>query len=43
MEDLKVDLLNLVEFIMEFEEKFHVEISDEVANFLTFIGTIQAL
>lgn len=37
-EDLNADSLDLVELIMEFEEKFHGEISDEEAQKITTVG-----
>lgn len=37
-EDLEADSLDLVELIMEFEEKFGGEISDEEAQKITTVG-----
>jgi acyl carrier protein len=37
-EDLEADSLDLVEMIMEFEEKFGSEISDEDAQKITTVG-----
>ena len=37
-EDLEADSLDLVELIMEFEEKFGGEISDEDAQKITTVG-----
>lgn len=37
-EDLNADSLDLVELIMEFEDKFHGEISDEEAQKITTVG-----
>ena len=37
-EDLEADSLDLVELIMEFEEKFSGEISDEEAQKITTVG-----
>ena len=37
-EDLEADSLDLVELIMEFEEKFGGEISDEEAQKITNVG-----
>ena len=37
-EDLEADSLDLVELIMEFEEKFGGEISDEEAQKITSVG-----
>jgi acyl carrier protein len=37
-EDLQADSLDLVELIMEFEEKFGGEISDEEAQKITTVG-----
>lgn len=37
-EDLEADSLDLVELIMEFEEKFGAEISDEDAQKITTVG-----
>ena len=37
-EDLDADSLDLVELIMEFEEKFGGEISDEEAQKITTVG-----
>ena len=37
-EDLEADLLDLVELIMAFEEKFGGEISDEDAQKITTVG-----
>jgi acyl carrier protein len=37
-EDLEADSLDLVELIMEFEEKFGAEISDEDAQTITTVG-----
>ncbi len=37
-EDLEADSLDLVELIMEFEEKFGGEISDEEAQRITTVG-----
>jgi acyl carrier protein len=37
-EDLNADSLDLVELIMEFEEKFGGEISDEEAQKITTVG-----
>ncbi len=37
-EDLQADSLDLVELIMEFEEKFGGEISDEDAQKITTVG-----
>ncbi len=37
-EDLEADSLDLVELIMEFEEKFGGEISDEEAQQITTVG-----
>lgn len=37
-EDLEADSLDLVELIMEFEEKFGGEISDEQAQKITTVG-----
>ena len=39
-EDLEADSLDLVELIMEFEEKFGGEISDEEAQKLTTVGDV---
>ena len=38
IEDLGADSLDTVELIMQFEEEFHIEISDEEAEDLTTIG-----
>ena len=37
-EDLEANLLDLVELIMAFEDKFGAEISDEVAQKITTVG-----
>ncbi len=37
-EDLEADSLDLVELIMEFEERFGGEISDEDAQMITSVG-----
>lgn len=39
-EDLEADSLDLVELIMEFEEQFGSEISDEEAQQLTTVGQV---
>jgi len=39
-EDLQADSLDLVELIMEFEEQFGGEISDEDAQRLTSVGQV---
>ncbi|GAC1371991.1 MAG: acyl carrier protein [Ktedonobacteraceae bacterium] len=42
VEDLNADSLDLVEFTMELEDKFHLEIPDEDAEILTTVGESQA-
>jgi len=39
IEDLGADSLDTVELIMQFEEEFDIEISDEDAESLTTVGT----
>ena len=41
VEDLDADSLDRVEFIMELEEHFHLEIPDENAEILTTVGESQ--
>jgi acyl carrier protein len=40
IEDLGADSLDVVEIIMEFEQEFGIEISDEEAEKLTTVGSV---